>query len=88
VQFGAPEAIRSLNLDYIFSRNWKHPNDQIEEWKHSSAKCAEVLIPHSIPSRFLVGALVANQAAKRELLAAGFDLRVDIDADLFFHGGG
>jgi hypothetical protein len=38
VRFYAPDQINLLNEDNIFARSWKHPEDQIKEWKHSSAK--------------------------------------------------
>jgi hypothetical protein len=85
VKFSAPDRLNGMNLDYVFARNWKHPDDQIEEWRHSSAKCAEVLVPHKIPPRYILGAYVLNDSVRTELTAHGFDLPVTIDEDLFFH---
>ena len=85
VRFHAPERIGLLSLDTIFARNWKHPENQIEEWRHSSAKCAEVLVPHKIPPELIEGAYVCNAAAGQCLTDAGFQLPITIDADLFFH---
>src|SRR5688572_30013418 len=45
VKFSAPDQLKFMNLEDVFARNWKYPEDQIKEWRHSSAKCAEVLIP-------------------------------------------
>jgi len=85
VRFHAPDKIGLLSLDTIFARNWKHPENQIEEWRHSSAKCAEVLVPHKIPPELIEGAYVCNAAAGQSLTDAGFQLPIAIDADLFFH---
>ncbi|HEY5704158.1 MAG TPA: DUF4433 domain-containing protein [Terrimicrobiaceae bacterium] len=85
VKFSAPDQLRFMDLDYVFARNWKHPDDQIEEWRHSSAKCAEVLIPHRIPPHFLLGAYVLDASAKNQLEGHGFRLPIQIDSDLFFH---
>ncbi len=85
VFFMAPDRLNLLNLDYIFARNWKHPGEQIEEWRHSSAKCAEVLIPQRVPPKFLLGAYVLNDGAKRRLEAHGFELPIQINSDIFFH---
>jgi len=85
VRFSAPDRLRFMSRDYIFARNWKHPDNQIEEWRHSSAKCAEVLIPERIPASFLLGAYVVDGAAKLRLEACGFQLPISIDSDLFFH---
>ncbi|HXC99150.1 MAG TPA: DUF4433 domain-containing protein [Verrucomicrobiae bacterium] len=85
VRFYAPDQISLLNLDTIFARSWKHPEDQIREWKHSSAKCAEVLIPQRIPPELIEGAFVLNSIAKKSLTEVGFLRSITIDADLFFH---
>jgi hypothetical protein len=85
VKFSAPEMLKLMNLDYVFARNWKHPDNQIEEWRHGSAKCAEALIPHVIPPTFILGAYVLNDAAAKELASVGFDLPIMTAPDLFFH---
>lgn len=85
VLFMTPDRIKYLNFDYLFARSWKHPDDQIEEWRHSSAKCAEVLIPQRIPPKFLTGAYVMSAASKARLEAQGFTLPVEVDSDIFFH---
>lgn len=85
VKFSAPNCLGSMNLEYVFARSWKHPDDQIEEWRHSSAKCAEALIPHRVPPEFLLGAYVLNESAGKELVGLGFTLPIEINADLFFH---
>jgi CHASE2 domain-containing sensor protein len=85
VRFYAPDQISLLNFDAIFARSWKHPEDKIREWKHSSAKCAEVLIPQRIPPELIEGAIVLNGVAEESLKDVGFPLSISIDADLFFH---
>lgn len=84
VKFSAPDHLKFMNLDYVFAANWKHQDDQIEEWRHSSAKCAEALIPKRIPPDYLLGAYVVNDFARTELVSLGFALPIDIHADLFF----
>ena len=37
VKFSAPDCLKFMDLDYVFAANWKHPDNQIEEWRHSSA---------------------------------------------------
>lgn len=85
VRFSAPNRLGVMDLEYVYARNWKHPDNQIEEWRHSSAKCAEVLIPQRIPPRFLTGAFVLNEQAQERLHSTGFALPITIDPDLFFH---
>ena len=84
VKFSAPDRLKFMDLDYVFAANWKHP-DWIDEWRHSSAKCSEALIPKRIPPEYLLGAYVLNDAARAELEALGFTLPIEVDADLFFH---
>ena len=85
VKFSAPDCLKFMDLDYVFAANWKHPDNQIEEWRHSSAKCSEALIPESIPPEYLLGAYVLNDAGCAELETLGFTLPIKVDADLFFH---
>lgn len=85
VKFSAPDRLKFMNLDYVFAANWKHPDDQIEEWRHSSAKCAEALIPKKIPPHYLLGAYVVSDGVRAKLEELGFALPIDVNADLFFH---
>lgn len=79
-----PAYERFLDFDDIFALDWRHADDPIAEHRHRSRKCAEVLVPHMVEPRFLVGARVVNGAAKSRLAALGFTLRIDIDPVLFF----
>lgn len=84
VKFMPPSDLNRLNLDYIFAADWKHPNNQIEEWRHSSAKCAEVLVPERVPPNYLLGAYVVDEASQVSLKNAGFNLPIRVDSTLFF----
>jgi hypothetical protein len=79
-----PAYERFLDFDDIFALDWRHPDDPIAEMRHKSRKCAEVLVPHVVEPRFLIGARVVNGAAKSRLAALGFGLRIDIDPVVFF----
>jgi len=84
VRFYAPHQLRELPLDDIYARNWKHPDDQIAEWRHSSRKCAECLVPRCVEPQWLTGAYVVDEAAEHRLAAVGFTLPITVDSDLFF----
>lgn len=84
VRFLAPNQWRLLNFDDIYARDWRHPDDQIREWKHKSFKCAEVLIPHLVQAAMIVGAYVADLSTCRSLGQIGFTLPIETDADFFF----
>lgn len=84
VRFLGPAQWRFLDFDDIYARDWKHPEDQIREWRHKSRKCAEVLVPHKVLPNMLLGAYVVDKAARERLNQASFTLPVAIDADFFF----
>lgn len=84
VRFLAPTQWRLLAWDDILAMDWRHPGDQIAYWRHKSRKCAEVLIPHRVEPRFLVGAYVVDAAAEARLTALGCTLPIAVDAILFF----
>lgn len=68
----------------LFARFWTHPDDQIKEWAHSSAKCAEVLVQNRIEPRYILGAYVANQKTLDTIKELGLGLTVHIKSDIFF----
>jgi len=83
-RFLSPDQWQLLDFDAIYASNWKHPEDQIAEWRHKSRKCAEVLVPHRIESQFLRGAYVIDTDAQQRLVGLGFGLPVTVTPQLFF----
>jgi len=84
VRFLAPSNWRLLEFDDIFALKWTHPEDPIAQLRHRSRKCAEVLVPHVVEPRFLIGARVVNRTTEEQLRALGFSLPITIDPGLFF----
>jgi hypothetical protein len=82
-KFLHPEALNELELEQIYARNWNH-DDPIAYWRHKSQKCAEVLIPHSIPPKYIIGAYVVSETVKQKLTATGFSHNIKINSDIFF----
>jgi len=83
--FCPPEmGLKRLNFDMIYAENWKHPEDQILEWQHKSAKCAEVLVPNVVPLEYIQGAYVVSKTAGAKLKQTGFELDITINPHLFF----
>jgi ssDNA thymidine ADP-ribosyltransferase, DarT len=74
VRFLHPTQWRLLNFDAIFAMDWRHPDDQIAFWRHRAQKCAEVLVPQRVESRFIDGAHVIDDASKKRLVGCGFAL--------------
>ena len=75
---------RHIDFDLVFAEYWTHPEDQIAEWRHSSIKCAEVLVPHCVDIGYIEGAYVANDTAKANLENTGFDKPITIKPSTFF----
>ncbi|MFZ0728616.1 MAG: DUF4433 domain-containing protein [Methylovirgula sp.] len=84
VRFVHPSQWDELNFDDIYAMDWNHPENQIAYWVHKSRKCAEVLVPHRVEWRFLMGAYAVDAAAAAALRASGFDLPINIEPVLFF----
>ena len=84
VRFLSPAQWQLLHFDDIYAMDWRHPDDQIAYFRHRSRKCAEVLVPQRVESRFLTGAWVMNQTAATKLAATGFALPIAVDPVLFF----
>lgn len=71
----------------VFAESWTHPEDQVEEWRHKSEKCAEVLVPHVIAPSQVLGAYVSCEQSQARLHELGFSLPVSVDPHLFFFAG-
>ncbi|EMN4465891.1 DUF4433 domain-containing protein [Aeromonas hydrophila] len=84
VRFLSPQQLASLNLDRVYAQDWRS-DDQITYFQQKAAKCAEVLVPYSVPQSLIIGAYVVNNTAKASLQATGFSLPITINPDLFFH---
>ena len=82
--FPVAAGLAALDKDKVFATFWLHPENQIEEWAHSSVKCAEVLIPDSVEPRYILGAYVANQTALKAFQQLGIQLTASIKNDIFF----
>lgn len=85
VRFLAPSQISAIDMDMVYAADWTH-EDRITYYRRKAAKCAEVLVPHCVPPRLLVGAHVIDVAAQRNLAAAGFSLPITVSPSLFFRG--
>lgn len=87
VRFLSVEQIEIIDFDMVFARDWRHPDNRIAYWRHKSAKCAEVLIPHVVPPEYITGAWVCNEPARNLLLSEGFGDPIHLNPDAFFIEG-
>src|SRR5262249_11337939 len=65
VRFLHPRQWRALDFDAIYAMDWRHPGNPVAYFRHSSQKCAEVLVPNCVEARFLTGAYVVDDATKK-----------------------
>jgi len=72
-----------INKEVLRARFWNHL-DQIQRWRHASAKCAEVLVPDKVESSCVREAYVANETAQEAFRKLGVPLKVRILSDFFF----
>ena len=84
VRFLHPSQWRLLDFDAIFALDWRHPNDEIAQFRHRSQKCAEVLVPHCVDPKHVMGAYVVDAVRSKQLKSLGFDLPISIDSAIFF----
>ncbi len=80
----APDGLAYVDRELTFSRNWTHPGDQIAEWRHKAAKCAEVLVPDSVQPDRVLRVYVSGEVGRQRAMAAQAGKPVQINADLFF----
>jgi hypothetical protein len=84
VRFLHPSQWKLLDFDAIYAMDWRHPGNPTAYYRHSSQKCAEILVPGRIEPRFLTGAYVIDDAARARLEALGLPLTVTANPVLFF----
>jgi ssDNA thymidine ADP-ribosyltransferase, DarT len=84
VRFLHPRQWKLLDFDAIYAMDWRHPGNPTAYYRHSSQKCAEILVPGRIEPRFLTGAYVIDDAARARLEALGLPLTVTANPVLFF----
>jgi hypothetical protein len=79
----SPEGLEAVNQERTFAEWWTH-DDQIEKWRHSSEKCAEVLIPNVVQPRFIFGAYISCTQSREIFQQAGIGLPVTVNPGMFF----
>jgi ssDNA thymidine ADP-ribosyltransferase DarT-like protein len=84
VRFLHPRQWQVLDFDAIYAMDWRHPDDQIAHWRHSSQKCAEVLVPQRVEPIYVTGAYVVDDVARERLEVLGLALLATTNPVLFF----
>lgn len=79
----APRGLSIVDYELTFAEWWTD-SDPIQYYRRKSAKCAEVLVPDSIPSHFLMGAYVSCDAALARFNTFNVIFAAEINRHLFF----
>lgn len=79
----SPAGLKKLSYDEVFVRSWICADDQIREWRLGSAVCAELLIPHKVEPRFIVGAYVRDRVSLSKFQGLCPSLPFAINSDIF-----
>jgi hypothetical protein len=80
----ASAGLALVHRDTVFAEYWTHPDDQIAEWRHKSAMCAEVLVPQVVVPNLVIGAYVGTKQAGRNVKAVAAGLAVSLNEYMFF----
>ncbi len=82
VRFGPyPDFLNEINWKLVFAESWYDPDKQQMNIKRS-IKCAEVLVPRSIPPNYITGIHVRNEESIN--LTNSFSIHVSVNKYLFF----
>ena len=83
----SPSGLDLIDADLVFAESWIHPNE-IETWNHKGIKCAEVLVPDRVDTKFIENIYVPDAQSQEildhQLKAAGLTPRIMINKHLFF----
>jgi hypothetical protein len=84
VRYLAPSQWAFVNFDDVYALDWRHPDNPPRYFQHRSRKCAEVLVPHTVESKYIHGAYVADASIGKALTDSGFKLAFTVDPVFFF----
>jgi ssDNA thymidine ADP-ribosyltransferase DarT-like protein len=79
----SPLGLQKLQHDEIFVRSWKCPDDQIREWRLGSFVCAELLVPHVVAPKLILGAYVLDGVVRTRFTELEPKLECVVNADIF-----
>jgi hypothetical protein len=62
----APEGLGNVDFDVVFARSWIS-DDKIKEYDNKGKKCAEILVPKLVGSKYIKGGFVVNEKTAEKL---------------------
>ena len=63
----SPAGLAHTDREMVFAERWTHPGDPIEQFRHRSIKCAEVLVPDRVDASYIIGAYVSGPEGQEAL---------------------
>jgi len=79
----APNGLQIVDRELTFAERWDDP-DLIAYYRKKSAKCAEVLVPDRVAPQYIQGCYVSCAGSCDRVLAISPEIKVVVDAHLFF----
>jgi hypothetical protein len=79
----SPSGLARVDHELVFAEWWTDPNE-IQYYRKSTAKCAEVLVPQHVSSVYLLGVRVSSDQSAAAVRVATPDIDVVVDGHLFF----
>ncbi len=76
------QEVENLDFPIIYCKDWRDPIKQ-RYFEKKSKKCAEILVPDSIPYEYVIGAYVKSKEDKYRLQAIGFDKELIVNKEIF-----
>jgi len=73
-----------IDRDLVFAERWTHPDDLIEQLRHRSIKCAEVLVPDRVDASFITGVYISGSIGQNALAAVAPGLAATVYGYMFF----
>jgi ssDNA thymidine ADP-ribosyltransferase, DarT len=79
----APGGLAKVNRALTFAESWTSP-DVIDQYRRASAKCAEILVPDRVESKYILGAYVSSVSSSERFRSVCATLPRTILPTLFF----
>jgi len=80
----SPGGLARIARELVCAERWTHPDDPIEQFRHRSIKCAEVLVPDRVDASYITGAYVSGSEGQEALLAVAPGLAATAYGYMFF----
>mgnify|MGYP000924424427 FL=1 len=75
--------INMLDFDTIYMKNWNSGDFYLKLY-YKSVKCAEILVPNKVDSKYITAACVINEINRNKLIDVGFKEEIFVSKSNFF----